>query len=188
MHPAGSDRVVPDRELVDGAEVRTDLGAWRVLETPGHAPSHVCLYQPERRLLLSGDHLLGRVSLFFERGRTPDPVSQFLRSLGVVEGLDARLVLAGHGRPFTDIPGHVAANRRLVAERLAAVRAELATGPTTAEDLAARVYGELYRDLTARWLLSKTHCWLEHLELAGEATRLEPSDDGAPQTWARAAA
>ena len=30
--------VEPDRELVPGVEVETDLGAWQVHETPGHAP------------------------------------------------------------------------------------------------------------------------------------------------------
>ena len=63
----------------------TDLGAWTVHETPGHAPSHVCLFQPERRLLISGDHLLGRISLYFDYGYSPDPVGEFLRSLDVVE-------------------------------------------------------------------------------------------------------
>ena len=38
--------VEPDRELVAGVVVQTDLGPWAVVETPGHAPSHVCLHQP----------------------------------------------------------------------------------------------------------------------------------------------
>ena len=33
--------VEPDRDLVPGVEVETDLGTWQVYETPGHAPSHV---------------------------------------------------------------------------------------------------------------------------------------------------
>ena len=100
-----------------------------MIETPGHAPSHVCLHQPERRLLISGDHLLGRVSQYFDVGYTPDPVGEFLHSLDVVDALDARLALAGHARPFTDVPGHIEANRRLVAERLEAVRDALARRP-----------------------------------------------------------
>ena len=40
--------VEPDRELLPGVRVETDLGAWDVYETPGHAPSHVTLHQPER--------------------------------------------------------------------------------------------------------------------------------------------
>ena len=69
----------PDRELVPGVEVETDLGAWQVYETPGHAPSHVCLHQPERKLLISGDHLLGRAVLFFDYGHTPDPYRRIRR-------------------------------------------------------------------------------------------------------------
>ena len=94
-----------------------------MIETPGHAPSHVCLHQPEQRLLITGDHLLGRVSQYFDVGYTPDPIGEFLHSLDVVDALDARLALAGHARPFTDVRGHIEANRDLVARNLDAVRA-----------------------------------------------------------------
>jgi glyoxylase-like metal-dependent hydrolase (beta-lactamase superfamily II) len=171
-----------DRDLVPGVVVDTDLGRWEVVETPGHAPSHVCLHQPERRMLLSGDHLLGRVSLYFDHGSTPDPVGEFLASLDTVERLDARLCLAGHGRPFTDVQAHIAANRELVRTRLDAVRELLAPGPVRAWDLAARLYGDLFMDATATWLLSKTLSWLDHLRASGEAVRLADPDGG--ETWA----
>ena len=103
------------RDLVPGVEVVTDHGAWQVHETPGHAPSHVVLHHAGRRLLISGDHVLGRISLYFDHGWTPDPVGEFLASLDVVDALDVRLSLSGHGRPFTDLHGHVEGNRALVA-------------------------------------------------------------------------
>src|SRR5262249_25440951 len=106
--------VEPNRALVDGVVVETDLGPWTVYETPGHAPSHVCLFQPERRLLISGDHLLGRISLHFDYGYTADPVGEFLHSLDIVEALGARLCLAGHGRTFADVRAHIEGNRELV--------------------------------------------------------------------------
>ncbi len=175
-----------DRDLVPGVTVTSDLGEWEVLETPGHAPSHVCLHQPERRLLLSGDHLLGRVSLYFDEGHTPDPVGEFLDSLDRVDALDARLALSGHGRPFTDVAGHVAANRRLVAERLDAVRAALSQGEATPFELAGRVYGEAFSEQTASWLMSKTRSWLTHLERRDEAARRDPAQAGGAETWSRA--
>ena len=104
-------------------------------ETPGHAPSHVCLFQPERRLLISGDHVLGRISLYFDYGWTPDPIGEFLTSLDAVDELDARLALSGHGRPFLDVHGHIEGNRRLVGERLDAVLAALSSGPRTAVEI-----------------------------------------------------
>jgi glyoxylase-like metal-dependent hydrolase (beta-lactamase superfamily II) len=176
---AGTLRV--DRELTDGATVSTDLGDWTVVETPGHAPSHICLHQPERRLLISGDHLLGRVSLYFDAGYTPDPVGEFLTSLDKTSKLDARLALSGHGRPFTDVPGHITANRELVARRLDATRQALAQGPQTAYEIATRIYGDAFSEVTATWLLTKTRCWLTHLERLGQATR----DGQTPERWSR---
>jgi glyoxylase-like metal-dependent hydrolase (beta-lactamase superfamily II) len=168
------------RDLLPGVEVETDLGAWQVIETPGHAPSHVVLHQPEHRLLLSGDHVLGRVSLYFDHGWTPDPVAEYLEALDRVERLDVRLTLSGHGRPFTDLRGHVAAGRALVDERLAAVLAALeARGEATASELLPDVYGELLTPATAGWLLTKAHCYLEHLAAGGAARRTAD----APARW-----
>jgi glyoxylase-like metal-dependent hydrolase (beta-lactamase superfamily II) len=164
--PSGiAEAIEPDRELVQGVSVETDLGAWHVYETPGHAPSHVCLYQPERRLLISGDHVLGRPSLYYDYGWTPDPVGEFLESLDVVHGLDARLGLSGHGRPFVDVPGHINATRAMVLDRLQSVERALDGGTArTAAEIAPLVFGQPLTEINAPWLLSETLCYLRHLE------------------------
>ncbi|MBD0282415.1 MAG: MBL fold metallo-hydrolase [Thermoleophilaceae bacterium] len=175
--------VLPDRELVTGVEVQTDFGAWRIHETPGHAPSHVVLHQPGRGLLLSGDHLLGRVSLYFDYGYTSDPAGEFLQSLDVVDRLDVQLVLAGHGRPVRDARALTAANRRAVVERVERVRRALSDGPRTAFDVVPRMLGrELPGTMMVGWGLSETLCYLRHLELRGEVQRVDGSD---PERWAR---
>ena len=111
----GIDAIVePDRDCSPGVEVETDLGTWQVHETPGHAPSHVVFHQPERKLLISGDHLLGRTVLFFDHGHTPDPIGEFLRGLDEIEPLEVDLVLPGHGRPFRDPEVKIAEARRQV--------------------------------------------------------------------------
>lgn len=168
--PSGVAEVIaPDRALRQGDLIDTDLGQWVVHETPGHAPSHICLLQPERRLLISGDHLLGRVSLYYDYGWSPDPVGEFLASLDRVAPLGARLCLSGHGRPFTDVQAHIEANRRLVDERLRAVLTELARGPRSAMEIAPAVHGQPLTELNGNWLLSETLCYLRHLELTGGA-------------------
>jgi len=176
--------VMPGRELVPGVEVETDLGMWQVHETPGHAPSHVVLHQPERGLLLSGDHLLGRVSLYYDYGYSPDPAGEFLHSLDVVDALDVSLVLAGHGRPVRDASALVEANRRAVRERLDRVRAALEDGPRTPFEVVPHVLdAELPPAMMVGWGLSETLCYLTHLERRGEATKL---DGAGPERWARA--
>jgi glyoxylase-like metal-dependent hydrolase (beta-lactamase superfamily II) len=178
--PLASGPLKPNRDLLPGLDVDTDLGSWSVHETPGHAPSHVVLFQRERRLLISGDHLLGRVSLYFDYGYTPDPVGEFLSSLDVADRLGARLALSGHGRPFADVTEHVEANRRLVQRRLDAVLAALQDGPASAYDLGPRIYGEAFSSEVAGWLLTKLLCFLTHLEATGAVERVE----GEPERWA----
>jgi glyoxylase-like metal-dependent hydrolase (beta-lactamase superfamily II) len=177
--PSGIAQVIePDRALVDGVEIETDLGTWRTYETPGHAPSHVCLFQPERRILISGDHVLGRISLFYDYGWSPDPVGEFLGSLDVVDGLNARLGLSGHGRPFVDVHGHIDGAAKLAHDRIEAVLAALFEGPKTALEIAPVVHGEPLSERNAQWLLSETLCYLTYLERLGRVER-EPDGDGA---------
>jgi glyoxylase-like metal-dependent hydrolase (beta-lactamase superfamily II) len=168
-----------DRDLVSGVTVSTDLGDWITYETPGHSPSHVCLFQPERRLLISGDHLLGRISLYFEYGNSPDPVGEFLGSLDVVERLGARLCLAGHGRTFTDVHAHIQGNRVLVEEHLGRVRAAVSREPQTAFSVVTSVYGDSLSQQNAHWLLSQVLGYLTHLEADARIRRL-PGD---PERW-----
>jgi glyoxylase-like metal-dependent hydrolase (beta-lactamase superfamily II) len=172
--------IEPDRDLVTGMAIVTDLGEWVTYETPGHAPSHVCFFQPERRLLISGDHLLGRISLYFDYGYSPDPVGEFLRSLDVVELLGARLCLAGHGRTFTDVHAHIQGNRTLVGERLERVRRAIAEQPLTVFEIVPHVYGDALSQQNAHWLLSKILCYLTHLQALGEVHRIP----GEPERWA----
>jgi glyoxylase-like metal-dependent hydrolase (beta-lactamase superfamily II) len=179
--PSGIARVVdPDLALLPGIEIETDLGRWGVIETPGHAPSHVCLFQAERRILISGDHLLGRISLYYDYGWSPDPVGEFLRSLDAVEALDPapRLCLAGHARPFTDVQAHIEANRVLVAQRVAATAVAIESRPLTAYEVVPLVHGPDAVHAAA-WLLTETLCYLSHLQAIGAARR-EPGD---PERW-----
>jgi len=171
--------IEPARDLLDGVVLDTDLGEWVAYETPGHAPSHVCLFQPERRLLISGDHLLGRISLYFDYGYSPDPVGEFLNSLGVVERLGARLCLPGHGRTFADVHAHIHGNRALVHERLSSVREAVGGEPLSAFEVVPHVYGDSLSAQNAHWLLSKTLGYLTHLEAIGEVRRIP----GEPERW-----
>ncbi|HUB98637.1 MAG TPA: MBL fold metallo-hydrolase [Solirubrobacterales bacterium] len=172
----------PDRELVPGVEVETDHGTWEVYETPGHAPSHVVLHQPESKLMISGDHLLGRTVLFFDYGHSPDPVGEFVSSLAEVEPLETDLCLPGHGRPFRDVDAKIAEARRQVEDIQAKVRGSLGQGERTAFEIVADFLGpENLSGPASAWILQIVLSFLDHLALAGEAVAVEGTD---PQRWA----
>ncbi|HEX4732310.1 MAG TPA: MBL fold metallo-hydrolase [Solirubrobacterales bacterium] len=172
----------PDRDLVPGVEVESDIGTWQVVETPGHAPSHVCLHQPERRLLLSGDHLLGRTVMFFDYGHTADPFGEFLASLDRVEPLPVDLCLPGHGKPFRDPQAKIADVRRQADDLLDKVRATLADGaePTAFEVVEAIAGRKNLSAPTGGFLLQIVLACLDHLAALGEASPVPDSD---PQRW-----
>ncbi|MBA3301399.1 MAG: MBL fold metallo-hydrolase [Thermoleophilaceae bacterium] len=168
--------VHPDRDLVPGVEVETDLGSWQVHETPGHAPSHVVLHQPERSLLISGDHLLGRISLYYDFGYTPDPAGEFLHSLDVAEALHADLCLPGHGRPFRDVSAKARAYREEVLGRIAKVRGALAAGPLTPYEVVPALIGPDPSELARNWAMGEVLVYLRHLEVEGEIEAIAGED------------
>ena len=178
----GIDAIVePDRDLLPGVEVETDLGAWQVHETPGHAPSHVVLHQPESKLMISGDHLLGRTVLFFDHGHSPDPVGEFLASLDEVEPLDVNLCLPGHGRPFRDPEAKIAEARRQVGELLGKTRDALGEGEKTAFEIVAEIVGaDNVNTPVSAWVLQIVLSCLDHLVIVGEVEKVEGAD---PQRW-----
>ena len=179
--PIGVDRFVePDLDLLPGMEVETDLGRWQVYETPGHAPSHVCLHQPDRKLLLSGDHLLGRISLYYDFGYTPDPAGEYLESLDVVDRLDSDLCLAGHARPFRDVSKKVEATRGTVLERIERVRACLDGVPKSPFEIVPDFLGQPDPSpMMLNWGLNEVLVYLNHLEKRDHAHR----HAGDVETW-----
>jgi glyoxylase-like metal-dependent hydrolase (beta-lactamase superfamily II) len=179
--PLGVDRFVPpDRDLLPGVEVDTDLGRWQVYETPGHAPSHVCLHQPDRGLLISGDHLLGRISLYYDYGYTPDPAGEYLESLDVVDRLRVDLCLAGHARPFREVGKKIEATRGTVLERIERVRACLDGQPKSAFAIVPEFLGDPDPSpMLLNWGLSEVLVYLNHLETRDHAHR----HAGEVETW-----
>ena len=88
--------------LADGDCLKVGEFEFEVIETPGHDPWHICLYEAAHKILLSGDHVLERitpsVSSWFP---AYNALAEFLESLEKVGGYDVDLVLPAHGKPFT---------------------------------------------------------------------------------------
>lgn len=82
----------------------TGLSDWRVVETPGHAQSHIGLYREKDGVYIGGDHLLAHISPnpIIEPplpGETERPKSllQYNDSLRKLINMPIQLVYSGHG-------------------------------------------------------------------------------------------
>lgn len=170
--------VEPVEALAEGTVVPSGLGPWHVLETPGHAPSHVSLHQREGRMVVSGDLVFAGFAPYYDYGCTPDPVAEFLGSLRTLASLDVELAMPGHGRPMSraelerGIAGHAAG----VQERLDTVAAALRDGERNGYEMLAALFPDEAQLPKGAWRFGETLSYLRHLRLRGAVTRRTGED------------
>lgn len=94
----------------EGDEILLGGEAWQVLHLPGHSGGLVGLWHPERRVLLSSDHLLRDITSNPLLEPPPEEgmarrksLREYLASLRRTLELDVRLALPGHGEPVEDV-------------------------------------------------------------------------------------
>jgi glyoxylase-like metal-dependent hydrolase (beta-lactamase superfamily II) len=160
----------PNTRVADGESLRLGGRDFIGVHTPGHTADHLCLFDPENGVLLSGDHVLPSITPHISGlgSVSDDPLNDFIGSLDKVaalEGVD--LCLPAHGHPFTNLPERVDAIKRHHDERLA----ELAkishdVGEANVETLMKRLFSERAWGNMAE---AETYAHLEHLRLAGRA-------------------
>ena len=74
----------PSRGEPIGSTVRSAHHVLEVIHTPGHTRDHICLYEPENKLLFAGDLYCGMVKYF----REEEDYDQIISSLRTVHKLD----------------------------------------------------------------------------------------------------
>lgn len=121
FHDTGQrcERFRPDAPLVPGQTLSLGSRCWDIVAAPGHDPDSVMFFDAHEGLLISADALWenGYGVIFPELDGHPgfDDVD---RVLTLIQRLDARQVIPGHGAPFTDVTGALQrARRRLAAQR-----------------------------------------------------------------------
>ncbi|MES2530286.1 MAG: MBL fold metallo-hydrolase [Pseudomonadota bacterium] len=86
---------------------------WEVLAAPGHDPHSVILFEPQTRTLISADALWERgFGVVFPELIGEPSFDEVAHTLDLIESLQARRVIPGHGRPFTEVNASIATARR----------------------------------------------------------------------------
>lgn len=170
-HPETAARIeAPVDRLIEGGEV-WPLGSIRleVIHTPGHAPGHLCFFEPASRTAIVGDMVAGVGTILVEPG--DGDMRAYLDSLAALRGLGARKLLPAHGGVIAD-PGacldHYLRHRAMREGKVTAALA--ATGGGTVRELLPLVYDDAPRAL---WPLAEgsLRAHLDKLEGEGRARR-----------------
>jgi len=171
--------VIPDRTLAEGDVLRLGGEDWHVLHTPGHAGGLICLYQPQRRLLISSDHLLRDISSnpLVEPpapGETERPhrLVEYMAQLRRVAELDVALALPGHGLPITDPRALVRERLAFHEERARRVLETLGDGTLTVHEIASALFPAL-DPINYFLALSEVIGHLQWLEVEGRVIHIE---------------
>jgi glyoxylase-like metal-dependent hydrolase (beta-lactamase superfamily II) len=114
---------------------------FEVIWTPGHSPGHICLYEPERHLLISGDHILPittpNISLHPQSGE--NPLGDYLKSLNSMKQLKVDLILPGHEHIFHNLSSRIEEIIGHHQRREADIKDALEAGEQTAYQIAVKI-------------------------------------------------
>jgi glyoxylase-like metal-dependent hydrolase (beta-lactamase superfamily II) len=166
-----------DKAVAGGESLRIGDRNWQVIYTPGHSRSHICLCSDDG-ILISGDHLLPGITphIDFHRGGDEDPLGEFIHSLEVIEDLDPRLVLPGHGKPFDEGAERARAIARHHDRRLGSILQVIRKTPRTASEITEEVFGSTLLNFERRLALGEALAHLAYLRVRGEVERFTDED------------
>lgn len=131
----------PDVMLEDRDIISNDSFEFQVFWTPGHSPGHICLYEKEKKFILTGDHVLFETAPHV--GYNPlsgdNPLGDYISSLKKLESLKVNFALPGHGPLFNALGLRIEKILEHHEHRRRAILNSLRDGLKTAYEIAQRI-------------------------------------------------
>ncbi|MHB8619135.1 MAG: MBL fold metallo-hydrolase [Chloroflexota bacterium] len=168
----------PDTEVLGGERLHVGDTSLDLVWTPGHTAGHVVVYEPARRVLFSGDHLLYKISpnVGKQPQSTLDPLHDFEASLRKVAEYAIDLTAPAHGPTFgqpaervRELLDHHQARRKRCLEAIG-------SSSVSAWEVSRLVFSRAQEAFDQRLALFETLAHLEALKQEGMVA--EQADDG----------
>lgn len=164
-------------DVIDEGDRLPGHSEFRVIETKGHAQSHLSFLNMVDGTFIGGDHLLQHISpnpimeppLIGETER-PKPLLQYRKNITKCLDLGIRVILPGHGKIFSNLEEVVARQRAKQESRATKVLSLLRNYSHTPFQLCEQIFPRQYQlqlDLT----MSETIGQLDYLEDKGLVTK-----------------
>src|SRR5215470_8497129 len=132
---------MPDAWIAAGERFQVGTRVLEAIPTPGHTRGHVVFADHAAGILFAGDHVLPHItpSVAFEVDAPSHGLADYLASLHVVRALPDMDLLPAHGPTGGRVHARVDALLAHHDERLADIADVLATGASTAYDIAMQI-------------------------------------------------
>jgi glyoxylase-like metal-dependent hydrolase (beta-lactamase superfamily II) len=161
--------------LKEGSLLEVGDYCFRCIETPGHSPGHMCLYEPAKKVLVSGDHILNDITPHIAWWpEMENSLAQYLESLDKVDVLETNLVLPGHRVINKDHHARIKEIKQHHQKRLNEVILTLEDGEKTAFQIASKLSWDIKYDdwddfpISQKYFaVGETIAHIKHLEFNG---------------------
>ena len=165
--------------LSDGDTLEVGNSSFRGVATPGHSPGHMCLYEPDRKILLSGDHILFDITPNITWWPDlPNSLAAYYESLEKVGRLEVDHVLPGHRAVIGNHRSRIAELKEHHGQRLGEALTALEEGAKTAWDVAPGLTWDVgfgawprFPPIQKWFALGETIAHLNYLEGKGRAQK-----------------
>ena len=170
--------------LRDGDVLEVGDFHFQCISTPGHSPGHMCLYEPNKKILVAGDHILStitpNISYWLDMD---DPLNDYLTNLEKVRALDVGITLPGHRQLIRDLRQRIKELQEHHRDRLNETLAALHDGPKTASQIAPHITWDIpfksWKEFppVQKWFaFSETLAHVRFLERRDKVRRQEQND------------
>jgi glyoxylase-like metal-dependent hydrolase (beta-lactamase superfamily II) len=133
--------------LKEGDLIRIADYGFNCVETPGHTKGHMCLYEPNKKIFVAGDHILNDITPnILLMSDEWDPLKAYLKSLDKVYGLDIELVLPGHRGTSTNCRERIQELKHHHQERLDEIISILGKDKKNAFEIASEMSWDILYD------------------------------------------
>ena len=170
------ERFIADALLRPGESFTVGLRTWQAQAAPGHDPHSLVLFDAMHGVLISADALWENgFGVVFPELDGENAFDDVAAVLDLIESLDARYVIPGHGAPFTDVAGALQRAR----SRLAAFRAD----PTRHARHGIKALAKYHLLEVGSEPLPDLLAWFAATPIARQVWQRLGRPEGSPQAW-----
>lgn len=151
IHPGikyDTDIITKTNVMQDGDLIKAGDLTLRCIKTSGHAPDHMCLYEPVRKILFAGDHILKKITPNNSIWNTPwevteDYLETYLQNLDKIAAMEIEWVLPGHRAIFRECNARIEELKRHHQKRLNHILDILKDRKMSGAEVAARMHWDI---------------------------------------------
>lgn len=180
---------IPSMEMLqDNDQINIGRYSLGCIETPGHTPGHICLFEPENKIFIAGDHILGDITPNIQCwAEEQNMLKDYFQSLDKVYDLNVDTVIPGHRSIFTDFRKRIDELKSHHRQRLEEVKEIISKKPLNGFETASHMTWAIKADswddfpIAQQWFAAGEA--IAHLQYLEKENQIEKIDTNGIFNW-----